>query len=208
MSNIQKAKIVVTGVRPLLQHRFTEAALPLEKVERTGVAGNDPEEWRKTAMITKNGQLYIDPTYIFSALRNGAKYTKKGKGSIQTDVAATLQVLDDEILIDRFYPGFPSSESTFDISKAEPPSRDKDADVYLDVSGVRNPSSKARNVRYRIATPKGWKTGFTILWDKTLVSTEQMKSVVKDTGILVGLADGRSIGYGRFEVIEFEVLDD
>jgi hypothetical protein len=206
MTNIVKARVTIRGIRPLLQHRFTEAGLPLEKQEKTGVAGHDPEEWRKTAMITKDGQLFLDPTYVFSALRNGAKFTKKGKGSIQLDVSATLQVLDDQILLDRHMPGFPNGKE-FDIATAEPPPRDRAAPVFMDVCGVRNPSSKARNVRYRIACSKDWQCEFNLLWDKTIVSTNQMQAVCNDTGMLVGLADGRSIGYGRFSVISFEITE-
>lgn len=207
MSNIIRALVKIKGTRPLLQHRFTEDALPLEKIEKTGVAGNDPQEWRRTSMITPEGQLFLEPTYIFSALRNGAKYTKKSKGSIMTDVAATLQVTDDVILLNRFMPGFPAKKK-FDLSTAEPPPRERTELVYLDVAGVRNPSSKARNVRYRVGCSTGWECEFHLLWDRTIVSTAQMQSVCTDTGLLVGLADGRAIGYGRFEICSFELLGE
>ena len=206
MSNIVKAKIKIRGVRPLLQHRFTEASLPLEKQERTGVAGNDPEEWRKSCMVTSEGQLFVDGSYIFATLRAGAKYTKKGKGSIMTDVSATLQVMDNKVLINRYFAGFPKGHS-FDVSTVEPPPRDETADVYLDVRSVKNPSTKGRNVRYRVATPMGWECEFTILWDKTLVNRIQMESVLNDAGVLVGLADGRAVGFGRFEIVKFDILD-
>jgi hypothetical protein len=207
MSNIVRARVKIEGVRPLLQHRFTEASLPLEKGERTGVAGNDPEEWRKSAMVTKEGQLFIDSSYIFATLRAGAKYTKKGKGSIQTDVSATLQVLDDVVLIDRYYPEFPNGHD-FDISKVEPPTRDASEPVYLDVRSVRNPTTKSRNIRYRLAASTGWQCEFNILWDKTLVNRTQMEAVCIDSGVLVGLADGRSVGFGRFKIVSFEILED
>lgn len=206
MGNLLKAKVQIVGVRPLLQHQFTEFALPLEKQERTGVAGNDPEEWRKTAMITKDGQLYVKPTYIFSTLREAAKHTKKGKGSIQSALAASMQVLDDIVLLDRYFPGFPSVHD-FDIKTVEPPPRELDSPVYLDVAGVRNPSTKARNIRYRVATPKGWKCEFNLLWDKTIVSRSEMEAVLRDAGVLVGLADGRGVGYGRFTIESLTVAD-
>jgi hypothetical protein len=207
MANMVKAKVKIRGVRPLLQHRFTEASLPLEKQERTGVAGNDPEEWRKTAMVTSEGQLFLDPTYIFSCIRNAAKYTKKGKGSIQLDVAATLQVLDNRVLINnRHFPGFPNGHA-FDMQVAEPPSRDEAEPVYMDVRSVKNPSTKGRNVRYRVAAAPGWECEFNILWDKTLVARNQMESVLNDAGVLVGLADGRAVGYGRFEIVSIDIED-
>lgn len=206
MSNIVRAKITIKGVRPLLQHHFGPDALPLEKQEKTGVAGNDPEEWRKTMMATKDGQLYVEPTYAFATIRDAAKYTKKGKGSIQSAVAATLQVLDNEILLDRHMPGFPNGHA-FDVKTAKAPPRDKDAPVYMDVQSVRNPSTKGRNVRYRVAASPGWSCSFTILFDKTIVDRNQMRAVLNDAGVLVGIADGRSIGFGRFEVVSFEEVN-
>lgn len=206
MGNIVRAKVTIKGVRPLLQHHFGPDALPLEKGEKTGVAGNDPEEWRKTALVTKDGQLYLEPTYAFATIRDGAKYTKKGKGSIQSAVAASLQVVDAAVLIDRHMPNFPNGHA-FDIKSAEPPPRDTDAPVYLDVRSVKNPSTKGRNVRYRVAASPGWSATFTILWDKTIVSRAEMQAVLNDAGVLIGIADGRSIGFGRFSVESFEFLE-
>lgn len=195
MSNIVRARVQIRGKRPLLQHQFGPEALPLEKGERTGVAGNDPEEWKRTCMLTADKQLYVRGTYVFSMLREAAKHTKKGKGSIQALMAATLLVETDQVLLDRWMP------------KIGDPTTDSTQPVYIDVCGVRNPATKARNVRYRLAASSGWNATFTLLWDKTIVSREQMKAVLNDAGTLVGLADGRGVGYGRFDVVSFEVLD-
>ncbi len=188
------AHVAIKGIRPLIQHAFGPDAIPLEKQEKTGVAGNDPEEWRRTCMVTAEGQLFVRGTYFFSMLRDAARHTKKGRGSIQPLVAATLLVEEDQVLLDRWMPpGDPGTD------RAQP--------VYIDVCGVRNPSTKARNVRYRLACSSGWKCDFTVLFDKTVVSTSQMQSVVNDAGILTGLADGRSVGFGRFTVEKFSVVN-
>jgi len=194
--NIAVARVTIRGVRPILFHRFGPEALPLEKQERTGVAGNDPEEWKRTVIATKEGQLYLPPEYIFACLREAAKYTKKGRGSIQPLVAATLQVIENKVLLDRWLPDGLNSLSTDD---SEP--------VYLDIRGVRNPASRGMNVRYRVAASPGWRATFHIRWDVTIVSRAQMQAVLIDAGRLVGLADGRSIGFGRFEIEEFEFVD-
>jgi hypothetical protein len=204
MSNIITAKVKIKGTRPILWHRFGPEALPLEKQERTGVAGNDPQEWRKTALVTKDGQLYIEGTYIFGAMREGAKYTKKGRASLMKPVAATLQILDDRILVDRYFPEFPNGY-TFDISQVEEPPRDPDQPVYLDVRGVVNPSTRGRNVRYRVSAAPGWSTEFSMLWDKTVISRNEMEGVMIDAGRLVGVGSARTIGYGRFQLESFEV---
>jgi hypothetical protein len=208
MSNILKATVAVQGVRPLFFHRFGPDALPLEKQERTGVAGNSPDEWRKTVLVTKTGQLFLDPTYAFGCIREAARYTKKGKGSIQTMVSASLQVTDAQILIDRFFPGWPKKGKKFDVLTETAPCQDADEPVYLDVRGVRNPTTKARNVRYRIAASAGWGCSFHIEFDKTVVSRGEIEAVLHDAGRLVGLGNGRSIGMGRFQVLSFKITED
>jgi hypothetical protein len=192
--NMVSAKVTIRGTRPMLWHHFGPEALPLEKQEKKGVAGNDPTEWRRTHLATSDGQLYIEPTYIFACARDGARHTKRGRGSIMTMVAATLQVVDSQILLDRYVP--------------EELSTDPEQAVYLDIRGVRNPSTRARNVRYRVAASPGWGATFHIVWDKTVVSRDEMHSVFIDAGKLCGIGNGRGIGFGRFEVEDFEVEED
>lgn len=194
MGNMLSATVSIRGTRPLLWHRFGPDALPLTKQERTGVAGNDPEEWRKTMLVTKDHQLFLEPSYIFGCVRDGAKYTKKGRGSIQSVVAATLQVVDDRVLIDRFMP-------------EGDPQPDPELPVYLDIRSVRNPATNARNIRYRVAASAGWKTVFTILWDATMVSRGEMQAAALDAGRFCGLGDGRSMGMGRFVIESFEITE-
>lgn len=191
--NILSATLSIRGVRPLLWHAFTPDAIPLEKTEKTGVAGNDPEEWRRTVLITKEHQLYLEPTYIFGCLRDGAKYTKKGRGSVQSLLVATLQIVEDRLLVDRFLP--------------DPLTSDPEQPVYLDVRSVKNPATKGRNVRYRVAAAPGWNLNVSVLWDKTIISRAELEAVVIDAGKLVGLGDGRNIGFGRFEVTGFKVAE-
>jgi len=205
MSNFLQAQVKIEGTRPLWQHKFGPDALPLEKQERSGVAGNDPTEWRRSCSVNTAGQLYLDPSYVFGCLRNGAKYTKSGRASIQTKVVATLQVTSDVLLIDRWYPGFPDQAKEFDAATVEPCSDDRTQPVYLDIRGVVNPATKGRNVRYRLAASPGWQTDFTIMWDKTLVSRGEMEAVVRDAGQYIGLGNGRTIGIGRFEMLAFSV---
>jgi hypothetical protein len=206
MSNILKAHVCIQGTRPLIQHRFGPESIPLEKKEKSGVAGNNPDEWRSTAMVSSDGQLYLEPTYIFACLRDGSRYTKKGRGSIQTLVVATLQVCNDQILIDRYLPDFPNGHSC-DLKIVPEPTTDKTQSVYIDVCSVRNPQTKGRNVRYRLAAATGWHTEFDLLWDKTIVDRSQMQSVCNDAGMFCGLGDGRSVGYGRFSIESFDISE-
>lgn len=86
--NYVRMRVTIRGIRPLIQHAFGRDSIPLEGVERTGKAGNDPEEWRKTCMVLPSGQLYLKSANVFSCIRDGAKHTR----GLQSKVAATLQV--------------------------------------------------------------------------------------------------------------------
>lgn len=184
MGNILLATITIHGVRPLLWHHFGPDAIPLHKQERTGVAGNDPEEWRRTVLATPTGQLYLEPSAVFGCLRDAARFTPRKRGTLQPFLAATLQVCSEQVVVDRYLP----DELTCD--PAQP--------VYLDVRSVRNPTTRARNVRYRVAARVGWEATFQIMWDRTVVARDELRAVLIDAGRLVGLGDGRSIGFGRF----------
>lgn len=198
LGNLLTAKVIIQGTRPLIWHHFGIDAIPLEKQERTGVSGNDPEEWRRTVLMTSDRQLYILNSYLFRCIRDAAPYIKRGK-TFQNAVSATLQIMEDVILLhDRYVPIKPVQLEQGQTHEETPP-------TYILVAGVKNPSTQNRNIRYRIAASPGWQCSFTLLWDKTVISREQMKALCLTSGQLIGVGDGRAIGYGRFIVEKFEV---
>lgn len=188
------AEVKIRGNRPLLFNNFTIDSIPLVKREKEGVAGNNPEEWRKSYKVTKEGQLYLTSDYIFSCIRAGAKHTPYGRGTMEPVVSATLQVITDKVLLNRFV--YDENELTKDSTK----------EVYIDVRPVSRRGVK--NIRYRLATSVGWETKFNIIWDNSLISRNQMESICIDAGAFAGLGDGRKIGYGRFEVMDFNVWEE
>lgn len=192
MSNIT-ARVKIRGTRTLLWNHFTEEALSAERKERTGIAGNDPEEWKRKVLADEAGRLYVMGNYAFGCIRDGAKYVKKGRGSIQPLVAGTLNIVDKKIYIqDRLLP-------------PEPLPRDPELPVYLDVRYAVNPTTKKGNLRYRVACSPGWEAEFTIEFDPTIVARNLMEQACRDAGAFCGIGDARAIGCGRFEVVEFAV---
>lgn len=171
--NIVHTQVVIRGTRPLWQHKFGPDALPLHPGEKSGVAGNDPEEWRKTCMIDSQGRPYVRDTYLFATIRDGGRYIKSGRSNLIRPIAATLQVLDDPIIItNRYWPGYENDdlEDEFDPIEADPPEDNPEANLYMDIRGVRNPSTRNRNIRYRVALSTGWEMSFAIQFDKSIVS--------------------------------------
>lgn len=199
MSSQITATVSVIGVKPLLWHHFGPDTIPADgRKEKTGVAGNDPEMWKRCVLAKEDGQLFIEPSYVFGCIRNGAKYTKSGRGSIQQILGSTLQVDDLAILVDRYLEKEVYAAPKDFYNKYGMP-------VYIDVRSSINPTTRGRNMQYRVAASPGWKTSFTISWDPTVVARQVMEAVVKDSGKLVGLGSGRTIGMGRFDVLSFEL---
>ncbi len=194
MSNVLSARVEIVGTRPLLLNRFGPESIPLVKGERTGVAGNDPEEWKRRTCWNAQGQLCLEPAGIFACIRDGGRFTKRGRRTLQTDIVATVQVNEDVILLDRFLP------------KGDVPT-DPSAAVFIDARGVRMKASGSWNVRYRLAASRGWRTNFQLVWDRTVLSRNELNAACIDAGRYVGIGDGRKIGFGRFEVCGFEVHD-
>jgi hypothetical protein len=192
MANILTATVSIEGTRPLLWHAFTPQAIPIGKQERMGTAGNDPSEWKRTVLATKEGQLYLKHTYVFGSLRDGAKFTPYRRGTLQPMLASTLLVLDRIVPIEG-------------LLLPETPPADEEQPVHLDIQSVRNPVTRARNVRYRVSASPGWRARFRISWDKTVLSRDQMQAIAHDAGRLAGIGDGRAIGYGRYAVTSFDL---
>lgn len=195
VGNLRRAFVQITGTRTLLWHAFHREALSLEATERTGKAGNDPLEWRRTVLYdSQTRQLYVPDSYIFGAVRDGAKSIKAGRGSIQSAVTSTLMVEQSRIMIDKRY--LPAEDSL---------NEDPDEPVFLHVAGVRNPATRGQNVRYRIAASPGWTAQFTIFWDASVVNGQAMRQAVEFAGLLCGVGDGRKIGFGRFKLTGWKV---
>lgn len=196
MGNMVTATVSVEGTRPLLWNAFGPWAIPVTgKRERSGVAGNDPEEWKKTVLVLEETrQLYLKPTAIFACLKAGARFTPRRRGTLEPWLAATLLILDRLVLIDRFLP--------------DPLMTDEALPVYLDAQSVVNPGTRARNIRYRVAAASGWHTSWTMAWDRTVISPQEVEAATIDAGRLVGLGDGRRIGYGRFQVSAFTIITE
>lgn len=194
---MKTAKVGIKFTRPYWFHAFPIDAIGGGRKEKTGSAGNDPEEWKRTYRATPDGDLYLPSEQIFASLCNGGRHTKAGRGSIMKKVAATLQVVENQILLDRQLPSWATNGNEPMVNEYVEP-------VYVDVRPVRNPSTRGGNIRYRLACSPGCRANFTILFDPTIVAEAQMHQVCIDAGALEGLGNGRSIGMGRFEVVSFE----
>lgn len=188
-----KAKIAVKGTKPLLFHTFPIDTLSSGK-SRSGSAGKDEEEWKSTVLMTGERQLYVMGCYIVGAIKSAGKLIKVGKGNMMKKIESCLECLEDVVLLKDLY-----------VPKEDQLTRSPMDNIYLDVRSVVNPSTKGRNLRYRVAAKAGWEISTAVEWDDSIVSKENIKECIVNAGLYEGIGDGRRIGFGRFALISFEV---
>ena len=143
--------------------------------------------------MTSDRQLYVMGCYLVGAIKTAGKLIKVGKATMMKKIESCLECTQDQLLLkDLFVP----LEEDMTNSPTEP--------VYVDIRSVVNPSTKGRNLRYRVAAKAGWELSAIIQWDDSLVSKDMMKQCVENAGLYEGIGDGRKIGFGRFEMKDFK----
>ena len=192
---MKRARIKIKGKTALLFHKFSIDVLTNKSKQKSGSTGNDPEEW-KTTIFNDGKKLYMPGAYFFSTFLAGASYVKLGRGTIAKKLAGCMTVVTEKSYLNRELPDDPENIETENMPL------DSSQPVYLDVRGVKNPATKGRNVRYRVALSPGWECSVEIEFDDTVISKDDIKRCVENAGKFSGIADGRTIGHGRFEVTE------
>jgi len=188
--------ITIKGTKPYLFHAFKVSVLSSKK-SLTGKAGDNPDEWR-TTIYNDGKRLYVPGLNMLSAIIAGGKYVKVGRGTLSTKVGSAITLLEDKIYFNYELPKDLDDITNESLIDAGQP-------VYLDIQGVRNPATKGRNARYRLALKAGWELQFSLDFDDTIISREQLDETMQALGKLVGFSDGRTLGFGRFEVTQFDV---
>lgn len=173
---IQRIAVEIKGVYALLMHRF-----PLEPIE--AIDKKSPEEQCEIALYkTPDDKIFVPGVNIQRAFIAGAVFSKgKGRASLQKPVAACVFVADEHLIIDP-------------------------QDWNIDSRAVVIPATKGRIVRHRPRVESGWKLHFDVEYDDTLLTEEQLRKVVDDTGSRVGICDFRPEKkgpFGRFMVTKW-----
>lgn len=176
----KSVSVTIKGISPLLMHRYP--LVPIEAIEK-----KSPEEQAELAAYRIPGdsqQLYVPGTAIQRSLVGAATFSKgKGRSSLQKSVAAC-------VLVSPEYIGLGQTE------------------YAIDARAVVIPATKGRVVRYRPRLDR-WEGTFTIDYDDTLVTENQLRRVVDDDGTRVGLLDfrpERKGPFGRFMVTAWKSL--
>ncbi len=174
---IKKVEVEIKGVYAILMHRF-----PLEPV--LAIEKKSPKEQCEIALYeTPKGELFVPGVNLQRAFIAGATFSKgKGRASLQKPVAACLFVTPEHLILDP-------------------------QEWNIDSRAVVVPATKGRIVRHRPRFEEGWQLRFMLEFDDTLLTEEQVRNVVNDTGSRVGICDFRPEKkgpFGRFMVTSWK----
>ena len=178
---MKRVEVELTGTSPLLMHAFP--LVPIEALEKKSVE-EQAEYVSYRDPVTRH--LYIPATALQRSLINGATYSKgKGRASLQKNVAACLAVGP----VERLSLG---------------------VETYaIDSRPVVMPATRGRVLRHRPRLDT-WKITCTLDYDENLLSVTQLRRVVDDSGLRVGMLDFRPEKkgpFGRFIVTSWRDAD-
>lgn len=172
-----KIDVTIKGVSPLLMHAFPMVDPPKGWEKWT------PEEQARVAEYRDPDSLecFVPGVAIQRALVNAAVYSKgKGRASLQKPVAACVIITPERCTL---------GVKTYTV----------------DSRPVVVPATKGRIIRHR---PRfdSWQCSFSLEYDPQLISEKEIRQVIDDAGLRVGLLDfrpERKGPFGRFAVVSW-----
>jgi hypothetical protein len=173
----KKIESTIKGISPLLMHKF-----PMIAIE--GLEKKAPEEQAEAHVYRDpdTQELFVPAVNVQRALVAGAAYSKGKRGSsLAKSAAACLQVGPERL-------GLGTKKFT------------------IDSRPVVIAATKGRIVRHR-ARFEVWELTFELEYDDLLLKPVEVRRIVDDTGVRVGLMDYRPEKkgpFGRFQVISWE----
>jgi hypothetical protein len=182
----------ISGVTPLLQHRFNEPEEAGAKTRKIHVKDEDPRDAaEKAAYRDGDGSLCMPGAAVSRLLREagGAHKQRGSRKSLKYVIPAATLVLEDMIVL-RDDEGAPLT--SFEV----------------DSRPVVIPATKGRVMRHRPRLNK-WAMEFTIEVDEDMIDASTIHQLISEGGAKIGLGDyrpERGGPFGRFQVVQWGVM--
>lgn len=170
-------EVTIEGISPLLMHAFP--MVPIEALEK-----KTKEEQAEVVVYRDpdNKHLYVPGVALQRTLVNGASYSKgKGRATLVKPAAACLMVYPERL----------------DLGVTE---------YAIDARPVVVPATRGRVVRYRPRLDS-WQVTADLEYDENLLKATEVRTIVDNAGLRVGLLDFRPEKkgpFGRFKVIHWQ----
>lgn len=195
----QRIAVQVNGTAALLMHNV-RLANPLDEFAM-GIK----------AITTKVRKTEEDHAEIFRLEFAGGLYYSEALGPyiparvIRATIQAGAQMLRRGPSIER---GVLVEESYIKLIYEGPRDRDKlYKSGFSDVRPVSGQGKKggSKTMRCRPIFETPWSVSFALSVDAEIISPDDLRQCVEKAGAYHGFCDGRSEGYGRFEIVEWSV---
>lgn len=176
---LAKIEITIKGMSPLLMHAF-----PTAEIKSFEKLSKEEQAELAVYRVPNSKELYVPGIALQRALVSAATFSKgKGRATLQKIVAACVQIEPEYCLL---------NQQTYDI----------------DSRPVVVPATKGRVMRHR---PRfnDWMVSFTATFDQELLTENQLRTIVEDTGSRIGLLDfrpERKGSFGRFMITKWEKI--
>jgi len=172
-----KVEVKIKGKSSLLMHKFP--LVPIEGFEKLSM---EEQAEHCAYRDPDTNELYIPGVCIQRSLIGAATYSKgKGRASLQKIAAACIMISPERIPLG--------------VKK-----------YTIDSRAVVVPATKGRIVRHRPRLDE-WECTFFIEYESTLLTEQQVRKIVDDSGQRVGLLDfrpERKGPFGRYMVISWK----
>lgn len=182
----------ISGLTPLLQHRFSDADEVQSATRAVHIRTQDPRtEAEAVAYRTHDGALYMPGACIARLLREaGAAHKQRGsRKSMKFVVPAATLVLEDQIIL---RDGFGKPVKDFEV----------------DSRPVVIPATKGRIMRHRPRI-NNWHAEFSIEVDVDALDATLVHQLLVEGGNKLGIGDYRpekSGPFGKFQVVSWAEL--
>lgn len=181
-------EVELTGVSPLLQHRFGEEAEQEQATRRVQLKiGTPREQAEKAAYRNSEGKFYLPGAAVARLLREagGAHKQRGSRKSLKYIIPAATLVVEDSIVL---HNGKPLK------------------DFEVDSRPVTIPATKGRIMRHRPRFDE-WQATFHIEVDDEVLPVDVCHQLLTEGGRTIGLGDFRPEKggpFGRFRVTRWE----
>lgn len=187
-----KISIGITGITPLLMHRFgDDAALAATSSTRSSMSAADrgtPREQAEAFIYrSPDNVIALPSSNVLRSFVDGGKFHKVGKKQVTTNTESMMYacVAIDELDLPVIYTD----------------------DWSVDVRPVVVPATKGRILRYRPRFDV-WSLNCTVDLDTSIMTPVLLRAVIDDAGKRVGLGDyrpARKGPFGRYRVDKYDI---
>lgn len=180
---MKKYKISIEGTTPLLFNvRNRDIELELRKIKKDKLDEWESENWRRKAEMDNKGNVIIPSRWLKKSFTDACAQT-----GVVPNFAKSKKQTYSKYAQSLFF-----DNTTF---KCLP--RDlKDFGTYVGAQG-KNSSSKVWRIRPMV---EKWMSDFNITDPFGRMNKDELKEILEHSGMIIGIGDGRSLNFGRFEI--------